>query len=330
MANVAINGLGRIGRSVLKILEESPELELVAINDLTPLDNLVYLLRYDTVYGRYSKNVTTDENKLVIGDHQIHAFNEREPQRLPWRDLKVDIVFECTGAFTKRKDLAQHLEAGAKHAILSAPAKGNDMAFIVYGVNKLDKSHSNLFSMASCTTNCIAPVAEVMERRIGVKKAVMTTVHAYTSNQSIVDSPSNRKERGRAGAANLIPTSTGAATAMTEVLPGYAGKFDGIAIRAPVPVGSVSDINFVTKRNTTVDEINDIFREEARTERYSGVLGVAEDPIVSSDIIMDPRASIVDLTRTMVVNGDLVKVMSWYDNEWGYANQMVKQALTLV
>jgi len=329
MARVAINGLGRIGRATLKILEETPELELVAVNDLTPMDTLVYLLRYDTVYGRFGKPVDADAEHLVVGNRIIRALNERDPAQLPWRDLNVDVVFECTGAFRHRKDLVKHIEAGARHAVLSAPAKGDDVASVVYGVNELADDDKDAFSTASCTTNSIAPVAEVMARRVGVAKAVLTTVHAYTSTQGIVDSPSAKLERGRAAAANLIPTSTGAADATGEVLPQYQGRFNGLAIRVPIPVGSISDVTLVTERATSVDEVNDIFREEAQSERYAGVLGVAEDPIVSSDIIMDPRAAIVDLSSTQVVDGDLVKVMSWYDNEWGYASQMVKQVCAL-
>lgn len=329
MARVAINGLGRVGRAVLKILDKTPELELVAVNDLTAVDNLVYLLRYDTLYGRFGKEVKAEGEHLLIGERNINTFCERNPERLPWREMDVDIVFECTGAFCHWNDLAKHLESGAKHVILSAPAKDNEVASVVYGVNKLLDEDTSMFSTASCTTNCIAPVAEIMVRRLGIKKAVMTTVHAYTSSQGIVDSPSNRMERGRAGAMNLIPTSTGAATAIAEILPEYAGQFDGLAIRVPVAVGSIADMTFVTEHTTTSQQVNDIFRAEAQSQRYLGVLGVTEDPIVSSDIIGDPRASIVDLSSTQVVDGDLVKIMSWHDNEWGYASQMVKQACTL-
>jgi glyceraldehyde 3-phosphate dehydrogenase len=243
--------------------------------------------------------------------------------------MNIDIVFECTGAFNRRDALAKHIEAGARHAILSAPSKDAEVTTVVFGVNKPDDTQTAILSTASCTTNCITPVAEIMDRRIGVKKAMMTTVHAYTSSQGIVDAPAKRMERGRAGAANLIPTTTGAATATTIVLPQYQGRFDGIAIRAPVPAGSIADITFVTERATTIEEVNNIFREESQSERYLKVLGITEDPIVSSDVIMDPRASVVDLTRSRVVDGDLVKVLSWYDNEWGYASQMVKQAQAL-
>jgi len=326
MINVAINGMGRIGRAALKLLEQTDDFEVVAINDLTPLDNLVYLLRYDSVYGRFDGAINISESDLLIDGRRIRTFNEKNPNNLPWQDMNIDIVFECTGAFRTRDDLAKHLDAGARHVVLSAPGKGGNLPTVVFGVNELDEASSSIFSTASCTTNCIAPVAEIVARRIGVRKAVMTTVHAYTSSQGVVDSPSKQPERGRAAGINLIPTSTGAASATGEVLPEYKGRFDGMAVRVPIPVGSIADITFVTERSTTVDEINTIFRDEAQSGRYQKVLGVSSEPIVSSDIIQDPRASIVDLTATKVVDGDLVKIMSWYDNEWGYVSQMVRQA----
>jgi glyceraldehyde 3-phosphate dehydrogenase len=242
--------------------------------------------------------------------------------------MNVDIVFECTGVFTKREDLEKHVQAGAKYVILSAPAKGEDVDTIVYGVNKAIGG-GKIISCASCTTNCITPVVEIMGRRIGIKKAIMTTVHAYTSSQAIVDAPAKKVRRGRAGAANFVPTSTGAAIATTKALPQYDGLFDGVAIRGPVPVGSIADMVFVTERKTSIDEVNRIFREESESARYKGVVALAEDPIVSSDIIKDSHASIIDLEMTQVVDGDLVKVMSWYDNEWGYTSQMIREAVDI-
>ncbi len=330
MAKVAINGFGRIGRAVFRIMLDVPELEPVAINDLVPTDNLAYLLKYDTVYGRFEKTVEVDGDDLVIGGKKYKMFHEKDPAQLPWGELGIDIAFECTGVFTRREDLEKHLHAGAKYAILSAPTKSEDVDTVVHGVNTPEEEAPRIISCASCTTNSISPVVEVMGRRIGVKKAIMTTIHAYTSSQSIVDGPNRRIRRGRAGAANLVPTSTGAAVATTKALPQHQGKFDGVAVRVPIPVGSISDIVFLTERETTVDEVNSIFREEAESERYKGILGVAEDPIVSSDIIKDPRASIVDLGMTQVVDGDLVKVMAWYDNEWGYASQMIRLAVEFV
>jgi glyceraldehyde 3-phosphate dehydrogenase len=323
---VAINGLGRIGRSLLKLVMEEPSLVLVAVNDRVDVQNLAYLLRFDTVYGRYSKPVTIDGDDLVVGGRKLRTFSNRDPSTLPWKELEVDLVFECTGVFTRREDLEKHVRAGARVVLLSAPA--SDVEVVVHGANAATGS-SNIISCASCTTNCITPIVEVMGRRIGVRKAIMTTVHAYTSSQAIVDRPDKRLRRGRAAAANLVPTTTGAARATTRALPEFAGRFDGIALRAPVPVGSIADITFVTTRPTSVDEVNRIFTEEANTERYAGVLGVSHDPLVSSDIIGDARASIIDLDLTRVIDGDLVKVMSWYDNEWGYANQMVREALSV-
>ena len=330
MAKVAINGLGRIGRATFKIILETPELELVAVNDLVPPDNLAYLLKYDTVYGRYDKKVESDGDSLIVEGKRYRVFNQRDPAQLPWGDLGLDLVFECTGVFTRKEDLEKHLQAGAKFVVLSAPAKSEDIGTVVHGVNRPEDDSVRMISCASCTTNSIAPVVEIMGRRIGIKKAIMTTIHAYTSTQAIVDGPHKRPRRGRAGAANLVPTSTGAAVATTKALPQYKDKFDGVAVRAPVPVGSISDIVFLTARKTTVEEVNTIFKEEAEREEYQGILGVSEDPIVSSDIIKDPRASIIDLGMTRVVDGDLVKVMSWYDNEWGYTNQMIREALRIV
>jgi glyceraldehyde 3-phosphate dehydrogenase len=329
MAKVAINGLGRIGRATLKIIQETPELELVAVNDIIPTENIVYLLKYDTPYGRYDKPVHIDGNNLIVGDRSIRLFSERDPGQLPWRELQIDFVFECTGVFTKREDLEKHIRAGAKYVLLSAPAKSEDVVTVVHGVNTVD-GNTHIIACASCTTNCITPVIEIMGRRIGIKKAIMTTVHAYTATQSIVDGPSKRYERGRAGAANFVPTSTGAAIATTKALPQYKGLFDGIAIRGPVPIGSVADIVIVTSRPTSVDEVNQIISEESASDRYRGIVGITEDPIVSSDIIHDPRASIVDLGMTRVVDGDLVKILSWYDNEWGFSNQMVNEAVQIV
>jgi glyceraldehyde 3-phosphate dehydrogenase len=328
MAKVAINGLGRIGRATLKQIMDHPELELAAVNDLIPSDNLAYLLRFDTVYGRFEHPVESGADFLKIDDRKIPLFNQKDPAKLPWKDLGVDLVFESTGVFRKTEDLKKHIQAGAKHVILSAPAK-DDLLTIVYGVNH-PQGKVEMLSTASCTTNCITPVVEIMGRRIGVQKAMLTTVHAYTSSQQIVDGPSKKWRRGRAGAANFVPTTTGAAIATTKVLPQYQDKFDGVAIRGPIPVGSISDIIFLTERDTSVSEINDVFKEEAGTDRYADILAVSDQHLVSSDIVGDPHASIVDLTMTRVVDGNLVKVMSWYDNEWGYTAQMVRQAVDLI
>lgn len=326
MAKVAINGMGRIGRAAFKVILETPELELVAINDLMDLDNLAYLLKYDTVYGRFGKKVEISDGALIVDGKKYLALSEKDPAQLPWGKLGVDVVFECTGFFTSNEGLTKHVEAGAKMVYLSAPPKGPDVCTIVHGVTK-PEGGANIVSCASCTTNCITPVVEVMMRRIGIKKAIMTTIHAYTSSQAIVDSPAKKWRRGRAGAANFVPTSTGAAKATTNCLPELKGKFDGLGVRGPVPSGSLADLVFVTSRPTSVEEITRVFQEEAESPRYKGILGVAEAPLVSSDIIQDSRASIVDLEMTQVVDGDLVKILSWYDNEWGYTNQMIKEAV---
>ena len=326
MPNVAINGLGRIGRAALKIILDTPELDLIAVNDLVPTDNLAYLLKYDTAYGHYEKKVDENGREMIIDGKNYKVFHEKDPSILPWKDLNIDLVFECTGVFTKREEMEKHLKAGAKHVILSAPSKSDDVPTIVHGVNVPDKESPEIISCASCTTNCITPVVEIMGRRIGIQKAIMTTIHAYTSTQGIVDSPSKKLRRGRAGAQNFVPTSTGAAVATTKALPQYKGKFDGVAVRAPIVVGSISDMVFLTTKQTATDEVNGIFKEESETDRYKKILSVTEESLVSSDIIKNPSASIVDLSMTQVVDSDLVKVMSWYDNEWGYANQMIREA----
>jgi glyceraldehyde 3-phosphate dehydrogenase len=326
---VAINGLGRIGRAILKLVLDEPGFELVAVNDLVEAGNLAYLLRFDTVYGRYSKTVAIEGGDLVVGGQRVRTVHSRDPADLPWQELGVDLVFECTGALARREDLEKHVRAGARFVLLSAPSKDGEVETVVHRVNTAG-SQSRIISCASCTTNCITPIVEIVGRRIGLRKAIMTTVHAYTSSQSIIDGPSGSFRRGRAAAANLIPASTGAARATTRALPQYDGLFDGVAVRAPIPVGSIADITFIVARETSVEEINRIFTEESEGERYAGVLGVSRDPLVSSDVIGDPRASIVDLELTRVVDGDLVKVMSWYDNEWGYANQLLHEARSLM
>lgn len=326
---VAINGLGRIGRAVFKLLVATPDLEVAAVNDLTPPDNLAYLLNHDTVYGRYANRVTVCEQSLAVGDQSYPVYAEPDPLRLPWRRLDIDLVFECTGRFNSKAELSKHLDAGAKRVMLSAPAKDDDIPTVVFGVNAYDEKDGPILSCASCTTNCVAPILEIIGRHLGIRKAVMNTVHAYTASQRLVDGPNHKLRRGRAGAENLVPSTTGAATATARALPPLRGRFEGTAVRAPVPICSLSDVVMLTERPTSAEEVNNLFLMEASGERYEGVIGVAEDPVVSSDIIQDPRASIIDRDLTQVVDGDLVKVMSWYDNEWGYASQMVRQAVTM-
>jgi len=325
---VAINGLGRIGRAALKLAVEHPELDVVAVNEIGSLDNMVYLLMYDTAYGRYERHVEAVEGKLVIDGKPLAYLSERDPEQLPWGDLGVDLVLECTGRFTEREDAEKHVRAGARWVVLSGPTKSPDVPTIIHGVNRPD-GETQIISCASCTTNNITPLVEILDRHFGVEKALLTTVHAYTATQALVDSPGGAKDlrRGRAAAQNFVPSSTGAATATAKALPAMQGRFDGVSVRGPVAVGSISDVVFVVARDTTVDEVNDVLRQEASTDRYQGILAVAEDPLVSADIVKDPHASIVQLDMTRVVGGNLVKVMSWYDNEWGFTSQMIQVAV---
>jgi glyceraldehyde 3-phosphate dehydrogenase len=329
MANVAINGLGRIGRATFKILQETEGLDLVAVNDLMPREQIPYLLRHDSVYRRYDRPVELEGDRLRTERGTCRIFSEEDPAALPWTDLGVHLVFECTGAFTRKEDAEGHLRAGAGRVILSAPAKGEGIPTVVHGVNRADPA-GQIVSCASCTTNCITPVVEVLKRRVGVERAIMSTTHAYTSTQAILDAPAKKMRRGRAGAINLVPTETGAARATTRVLTDLAGRFDGVAIRAPVPVGSLACVVAVTSRRTRAEEVNAIFAEEAETDRYRGIVGTTREPLVSTDIVGDSRACVVDLEMTQVVDGTLVQVLAWYDNEWGYASQMVREASRLL
>jgi glyceraldehyde 3-phosphate dehydrogenase len=329
MAVVAINGLGRIGRATLKVLIELDGIRVAAVNDVVSVDNLAYLLRYDTVYGRYPRPVSVEDNALVVNGQRIPVYSCHNPAELPWSELGVDLVFECTGVFRREPELAAHLTAGAKYVLLSAPAKTESVATVVFGTS-LAEQDQQIISCASCTTNCITPVMEILQRRIGVARAVMTTVHAYTASQQLIDGPSKDMRRGRAGALNMVPASTGAALATTRALPELSDRFDGVAVRVPIPVGSIADIVAVTTRSTSTSEINDVFRNEAGSDRYRGIIGVAEDPIVSADIVGDSRASVIDAAMTRVVDGTLVKIMAWYDNEWGFTNQMVRTALAVL
>ncbi|WP_394750204.1 type I glyceraldehyde-3-phosphate dehydrogenase [Spongiimicrobium salis] len=329
MKRIAINGMGRIGRTSLKVILDTPGLELVAVNDIASLENISYLLQYDSVHGKYEKSVSMEEGKLVVDGKAILFLNEYKPEDLPWSELNIDVVIESTGVFTNYNDADRHITAGAKTVVLSGPSKSPEIPTVVHGVNTEDGS-TRIFSCASCTTNNISPVMEILGRRIGVEKAIMTTIHADTSSNTIVDSPSKKNFRmGRSGLNNLIPTTTGAAIATTKALPEYQGKFDGMAVRVPLAVGSISDITIVTSREVTVEEVNNILEEEAATERYSKVLATTYDPLVSSDIIKSPYGAIADLSLTKVVDGTLLKVLTWYDNEWGFTNQMIRQILSL-
>jgi glyceraldehyde 3-phosphate dehydrogenase len=325
MKRISINGFGRIGRASLKVIMNTVDLELAAVNDLMSLENAAYLLKHDSVYGKYEGEVLVRDNCLMVNGKKILFYSERDPAKLPWKDLNIDTVIESTGIFTKREDADKHIAAGAKTVIISGPTSSKNTPTVVHGVNTAD-GKTAVFSCGSCTTNNIGPIIEIISRRIGIKKAILNTAHAFTASQSLVDSPSKREPRmGRSAAINLAPASTGAAIAITKALPEFENRFDGVAIRTPVPVGSISDITLIASKNTSPDEVNRVLIEESKTERYKFVLSVTDEPLVSSDIIKNPFAAIVDLEMTRVVDGDLVKVMAWYDNEWGFANQMVRQ-----
>jgi glyceraldehyde 3-phosphate dehydrogenase len=330
MTRLAINGFGRIGRAAFKIALENSEVEVVAINDLGDIENLAYLLRYDTVYGRYARAVSVAGSELVVGDKKIKVLNEKDPTHLPWGDLEIDVVIESTGVFTTEEDMRKHITAGAKHVILSAPTKSEGVPTVVMGVNDDKLSGAEVISNASCTTNSAAPVMAVLDTVFGVEKALLTTAHAYTATQELVDGPARDDwRRGRAAAQNIVPSSTGAAVAATLAYEPLKGKFDGVALRVPVPIVSLSDFTVVTKGDVTVDEVNHAFKEAVHNPIYKGVLAVTEDQVVSSDFIGDPHSAIVDLALTRVVGGNLVKVMAWYDNEWGYANRLVEQVVEI-
>lgn len=326
---IAINGFGRIGRAAFKIAIEHTDAEVVAINDLGDVENLAYLLRYDSVYGRYGKQVQVQDGALIVDGKKITVVSQPNPEDLPWGDLGIDVVIESTGVFTEAQEARRHLKAGAKHVIISAPGKG-ELATVVRGVNDHDLSGAEVVSNASCTTNCVTPVAAVMDEAFGVEKALLTTAHAYTASQELTDSPAKKDfRRGRAAAVNMVPSSTGAADAVAQAYPPLADKFEGVALRVPVPVVSISDFTFVTKQDVRVEEVNEAFVKAANNPLYKGVLAVTEEPLVSSDFIGDPHSAIVDLSLTRVVGGNLVKVMAWYDNEWGYSNRLVEQAVDL-
>lgn len=326
MIKVAINGFGRIGRLVFRIMEEDSDMEVVAINDLTNPEDLAYLLKYDTSHRRYLPNeITYDEDGIIVKGRKIKIYKEMDPNNLPWKD--IDIVFECTGKFTSKDKAIAHINAGAKKVIISAPAKG-DLKTIVYGVNEntLDGSEQ-IISAASCTTNCLAPVANIINNAYGIKKGYMTTVHAYTNDQTVLDVPHKKgakSRRGRAAAANIIPTSTGAASALGLVIPSLNGKLDGSALRVPVTTGSVVDLTLELNQKVTKEEINELFKQN-----QNETLGYTLDPIVSSDVIGETHGAVVDGLLTDVLEtdqGDLVKVVAWYDNEMSYSNQMVRTA----
>jgi glyceraldehyde 3-phosphate dehydrogenase len=324
---VAINGFGRIGRLVFRHLMERDELEVVAANDIAPLDNLVYLLRHDSVHARPEVSIKAEDGLLRWGDQEVRFVSFRDPAELPWHKLEVDLVLEATGFFTNRDDAAKHLEAGAERVIITAPAKGDDLT-VCMGVNedKFDPVEHIVISNASCTTNCLAPVAKVLDDEFGIVTGFLTTVHAYTSSQTLVDAPSKRWRRGRAAAVSTVPTTTGAAIATTKVLPQLAGKMDGLAMRVPVPDGSIIDFVAQTERPVTVEKVNNAFRQAAQTDRLKGILGITDEEWVSADIVGSTYSAVVDAQSTMVLGEHTLKVLAWYDNEWGYARRVADLA----
>jgi len=326
---VGINGFGRIGRNVFRQALNNDKIEIVAINDLTDAQMLAHLLKFDSVHGKLEEEVSVDDDYIIVGDKKIRVFSEMDPQNIPWSDYGVEIVIESTGRFTNRADASKHLEAGAKKVIISAPGKDDDFT-VVIGVNEdeYDPDNHHIISNASCTTNCLAPLAKVLHEKFGIKRGLMTTVHAYTNDQQILDLPHKDYRRARAAAENIIPTTTGAAKAVGKVLPELNGKLNGMAIRVPVSNGSVVDLVAELNENVTAEEVNRVLREAAEGD-LKGILEYSEDPLVSKDIVGNPHSSIVDGLSTMVMEDSLVKVVSWYDNEMGYSSRCVDLAIFL-
>lgn len=316
---IAINGFGRIGRPTFKAALEMPDLEVVAINDLMDIDTLMYLLKHDTVYGHYRKEVKEKNGNLAVDGKEYQILSERDPENLPWKEMEVDVVLECTGFFTEKSLAEKHIKAGAKKVIISAPAKG-DIKTFVQGVNEeeFNPKTDDVISNASCTTNCLAPIAKVLDDNFGIEEGLMTTIHSYTSTQNIVDGPSDKDvRRGRAAAENLVLTTTGAAKATCQVIPGLTDRFNGMAVRVPTPAVSLVDLSAVLKKEATIDQINESFIKASKGA-LNGILGATKEPLVSTDFRGDNRLAVVDLSSTMVVK-NLVKIYAWYDNEWGYA-----------
>jgi len=324
---LAINGFGRIGRNAFKIALERKDVVVVAINDLTDTRTLAHLLKYDTMYGMYGRKVAYDEKHIIVNGKKIPVFAIKEPVDLPWKEHKVDVVIESTGRFTTEEGARAHLSAGAKRVIISAPGKGGNVPTFVRGVNDAAYAGQEIINNASCTTNCIASVMAIIDARFGVEKAFMTTAHGYTADQNLQDGPHRDLRRARAAALNIVPTTTGAAIATTETLPQLKGRFDGIALRVPVATGSLSDFSIITKKSTTEDEVKKVFKAAAKNPLYKGILEVTEDPIVSSDIIGNPASAIVDLEFIKVLDGNFVKILAWYDNEYGYSHRLIEMVV---
>ena len=325
---IAINGFGRIGRNAFKIILERPGVQVVAINDITDAETLAHLLKHDSSYGTYEKKVEAKENSIVVNGHEVPIFAEKDPERLPWGELGVDVAIESTGFFTKPEDARKHILAGAKRVVISAPAKGEGAKTVVLGVNEeIVDSSDEIISNASCTTNCIAPIMKILEDNFGIEKAMMTTVHSYTGSQRILDAPAKDLREARSAAENIVPTTTGASKAAALTIPSLVGKFNGLSIRVPTPVVSLSDITAVLKCETTKEELTEMFRAAAEEPYYEGIIGVTDEELVSSDFIGDPHSCIVDLPLIDVVGGNMIKIVAWYDNEWGYSNRLVELAV---
>ena len=325
MVKIAINGFGRIGRNAFKIAFERKDAEIVAINDLTDAKTLAHLLKYDSNYGTYEYDVSFDDENIIVNGKKIRVLAEKEPANLPWKDMGIDVVIESTGFFTDPAKARAHIEAGAKKVVISAPAKGEGAKTIVLGVNEDQVSADDeILSNASCTTNCIAPVMKVLEDNLGIEKAMMTTVHSYTASQKLQDAPAKDLREARNAAENIVPTTTGASKAAAKTIPSLQGKFNGLSVRVPTPVVSLADITAVAKRPTSVEEINDIFRRAANEDYYRGILAATDEELVSIDYRGNSNSAIVDLKLTDVVDGNLIKVVAWYDNEWGYSNRLVE------
>lgn len=325
--NVAINGFGRIGRAALKVIwMRFPNINVVAINDLTDAATLAHLLSHDSCYGSTNQKITATKDAIVVSGHKIPVLAIKEPGELPWKKLKVDVVLECTGRFTNKESLELHLKAGAKKVILSAPAKKGGVKIIVPGVN-MDKvtKHDDIVSCASCTTNCLAPSTKIIKDNFGIKRALMTTIHSYTADQNLVDGPHKDLRRARAAAINIIPTTTGAAIAAAETIPSLKDRFDGLAVRVPTPVGSLCDTVYLLEKKTTVEKVNRAFIKAAGG-KMRGIIEASNDELVSTDIIGNSHSAIIDLKNTRIIGGDLLKVIAWYDNEWGYSNRFVELA----
>ncbi len=327
---VAINGFGRIGRNAFKIASTHEELEIVAINDLTAPSTLAYLLKHDSNYGTYHEEVSSDDQNLIVDGRKIRVLAEKDPTLLPWKDMGVDIVIESTGRFTNVEDASKHITAGAKRVVISAPAKGDGVGTFVIGVNDGDMTAADtIISNASCTTNNITPVAVVIQEKFGIEKAMMTTIHSYTASQALQDAPSKDLREGRNAAENIVPTTTGAATAAAKAFPALKGKFDGLSVRVPTPVVSMSDFTFVVSKDVTKEEVNAALIAAAKEPRFVGILDTTDEPLVSSDFIGNSHSGIVDLSLTNVVGGNLLKVVAWYDNEWGYSNRLVESVINV-